>query len=138
MAMKMKVFHYPEKGKIATFTSGLAAEFQVKVDKIPPAYDCNRERLLFLGISSGKLIDDTLSRYLRGLDTERVQHVAIFTDSADSTIEEMKALVTAAGANVIDVKKVKGSLFSFLSGVKPEEMEDLKAWANGIVAQLQD
>ena len=29
MAMKMKVFHYPEKGKIATFTSGLAAEFEV-------------------------------------------------------------------------------------------------------------
>ena len=138
MAMKMKVFHYPEKGKIATFTSGLAAEFEVKVDKIPPAYDCNRERLLFLGISSGKMIDDTLSRYLRGLDTERVQHVAIFTDAADSTVEEMKALVTAAGANVIDVKKVKGSLFSFLTSVKPEEMEDLKAWANGIVAQLQD
>ena len=41
-------------------------------------------------------------------------------------------------SNVIDVKKVKGSLFPFLSGVKPEEMEDLKAWANGIVAQLQD
>ena len=138
MAMKMKVFHYPEKGKIATFTSGLAAEFEVKVDKIPPAYDCNRERLLFLGISTGKMIDDTLSRYLRGLDTERVQHVAIFTDAADSTVEEMKALVTAAGANVIDVKKVKGSLFSFLTSVKPEEMEDLKAWANGIVAQLQD
>jgi hypothetical protein len=50
----------------------------------------------------------------------------------------MKALVTAAGANVIDVKKVKGSFFSFLTSVKPEEMEDLKAWANGIVAQLQD
>ncbi len=138
MAMKMKVFHYPEKGKIATFTAGLAEALQVKVDKIPPAYDCNRERVLFLGVSSGKMIDDILSRYLRGLDTERVQHVAIFTDAADSTVEEMKALVTAAGANVIDVKKVKGSLFPFLSGVKPEEMEDLKAWANGIVAQLQD
>ena len=138
MAMKMKLFHYPEKGKIATFTKGLAEEFDIKFDKVPPAYDCNRERLLFLGVSSGKMIDDILSRYLRGLDLERVQHVAIFTDAADSTIEEMKALVTSAGANVIDVKKVKGSLFSFLAGVKPEEMEDLKAWANGIVAQLQD
>jgi len=138
MAMKMQVLHYPEKGKIATFASGLAEEFQVKCDKIPPAYDCSRERLVFVGVSSGKMLEDSLSRFLRGLDREKAQNVAIFTDSADSTVEEIKTLVTEAGANVMDVKKVKGSLFSFLSGVKPEEMADLKAWANGLVAQLQD
>ncbi len=138
MAMKMKILHYPEKGKIVTFTNGLSNEFQQKADKIPPAYDCSRERLLFVGITSGKLIDSSLSLFLRGLTTDKVQNVAIFTDAADSTIEEMKAMIAEAGAKVLDVKKVKGSFLPFLTGVKPEEMEDLKTWANGIVAQLQD
>ena len=50
MAMKMKILHYPEKGKIVTFTNALSAEYEQKCDKIPPAYDCSRERLLFAGI----------------------------------------------------------------------------------------
>lgn len=138
MAMKMKILHYPEKGKIATFTNTLANEYQVKADKIPPAYDCSKERLLFVGISTGKMIDAPLSRFLRGLDRERVQNVAMFTDAPDSAIEEMKALITEAGATVMDIKKVKGSFLPFLTGVKPEEMEELKTWAKGIVDQLQD
>ena len=138
MAMKMQVLHYPEKGKIATFAKGLSEEFQVKCDKIPPAYGCTRERLVFVGVTSGKMIDDALARFLSGLNKDAAQNVAIFTDAADSTAEELKTLVTNAGANVMDIKKVKGNLFAFLAGVKPEEMEDLKAWANGLVAQLQD
>ena len=50
----------------------------------------------------------------------------------------MKELITAAGAVVVDVKKVKGSLFSFLTGVKPEEAEELKAWAKTVVEKVQD
>ena len=92
MAMKMKILHYPEKGKIVTFTNGLANEFQQKTDKIPPAYDCSRERLLFVGITSGKYIDSSLSLFLRGMTTDKVQNVAIFTDAADSTVEEIKSL----------------------------------------------
>ena len=138
MAMKMKVLHYPEKGKIVTFTNALASEYQQKADKIPPAYDCSRERLLFAGISTGKYIDSSLSLFLRGLTRDKVQNVAIFTDAADSTIEEMKAMIAEAGATVLDVKKVKGSFLPFLTGVKPEEMADFKAWADGIVKSLQD
>lgn len=137
MAMKMKVLHYPEKGKIATFANTLASEYQVKADKIPPAYDCSNERILFVGISSSKFIDAPLSRFLRGLDSAKVQNVAMFTDAPDSTIEEMKNIITENGVTVMDVKKVKGSFLSFLTGVKPEEMEDLKTWAKGITEQLQ-
>ena len=86
--MKMKVLHYPEKGKIATFTNMLANEYQETADKIPPAYDCNRDRLLFMGISSGNMMDDALSRFLRGLDREKVQNVALFTDASDAVIEQ--------------------------------------------------
>lgn len=138
MAIKIKILHYPEKGKIATFTNILAEEYELKADKIPPAYECSRDRLLFAGITAGKSLDDALARFLRGLSKDKVQYVAIYTDAPDAAIETMKELITAAGAVVVDVKKVKGSIFSFLTGVKPEEAEELKAWAKTIVEKVQD
>ena len=138
MAIKIKILHYPEKGKIATFTNILAEEYELKADKIPPAYECSRDRLLFAGITAGKSLDDALARFLRGLSKDKVQYVAIYTDAPDAAIETIKELITAAGAVVVDVKKVKGSLFSFLTGVKPEEAEELKAWAKTIVEKVQD
>ena len=139
MAIKMQVLHYPEKGKVATIASTLAEEYQVKCDKIPPAYGCSRERVVFIGISSkSKILDDALSRFLALLNREAAQNVAIFTDASEAAIEEAKRIVMEAGANVIDVKTFKKNAFSFLAGVKPEEMEDIKAWANGVIAQIQD
>ena len=83
-------------------------------------------------------MESSLSLFLRGLNRDKVQNVAIFTDAADSTIEEMKAMITEAGATVLDVKKVKKSALPFLTGVKADEMADFKAWADGIVKSLQD
>ncbi|MBQ2988555.1 MAG: hypothetical protein IJD59_05580 [Clostridia bacterium] len=139
MAIKMQVLHYPEKGKVATIASALATEFQAKCDKIPPAYGCTRERVVFIGISSKtKILDDALSRFLALLNREATQNVAIFTDAPEAAVEAAKAVITEAGANVIDVKTFKKNAFAFLTGVKPEEMEDIQAWANGIVAQVQE
>lgn len=137
MAIKMKILHYPENGKMATFAAGLSEEYDVKCDKIPPAYNCDKERLLIAGISSGKNFSDDLSMFLRGLTKAQVQNVAIFTNSKDDAIEAMKTTIETAGATVVDVKKVKGSFLPFLKGVKPEEMAELKAWANGVIESLK-
>ncbi len=137
MAIKMKIFHYPENGKMATFANGLSEEFDVKCDKIPPAYNCDKDRLLIAGISTGKNFSADLSMFLRGLTKDQVQNVAIFTDSTDEVIAAMKANIETAGAKVVDVKKVKGNFLPFLKGVKPEEMADLKAWANTVIENLK-
>lgn len=133
----MKIFHYPENGKMATFAEGLSAEYDVKSDKIPPAYNCDKDRLLIAGISTGKNFSADLSMFLRGLSKDRVQNVALFTDSSDEVIATMKSYIEGAGATVVDVKKVKGSFLPFLKGVKPEEMADLKAWANTVIENLK-
>lgn len=134
--MKLRVLHYPEGGKIATFATGLAASLDVKADKIPPAYNCDKERLLIAGISCGKDLPSGLSLFLRGLSKDRVQNVAIFTDAPDTAVAAMRVQLTAAGTNLIDVKKVKGSPLPFLKSVKPEEAEDLLVWAKGICEKV--
>jgi len=84
MAIKMKILHYPENGKMTTFANGLSEVFDVKSDKIPPAYNCDKDRLLIAGISTGKTFSADLSMFLRGLSKDRVQNVAIFTDSNET------------------------------------------------------
>ena len=137
MAMKMKFLHYPEKGKIATFTKILAEEYGFQADKIPPAYEPTRERILFAGITAGKTLNDTLARFLRGLSKEKAQYVAIYTDAPDATIETIKAIIGETGVTILDIKKVKGSLLPFLAGVKADEADDIKAWAKGLVEKVQ-
>lgn len=137
MAIKMKFLHYPEKGKIATFTKILAEEYGFQADKIPPAYEPTRERILFAGITAGKSLGDTLERFLRGLSKEKAQYVAIYTDAPDATIDTIKKLITDAGVTLLDIKKVKGCPIPFLAGVKPAEADDIKAWAKGLIEKVQ-
>jgi hypothetical protein len=49
----------------------------------------------------------------------------------------MKEILTAAGTTVADeVHYVKGSFFSFMGNVTPEEKEALLAWTHRIVDAL--
>lgn len=137
MAMKMKFLHYPEKGKIATFTKILAEEYGFQADKIPPAYEPTRERILFAGITSGKTLNDTLARFLRGLSKEKAQYVAIYTDASDEAIEAIKKIISETGVTILDVKKVKGCPIPFLTGVKAAEADDIKVWAKGLIEKVQ-
>ena len=138
MAIKLRILHYPDNKKLAALCKEINSEYEnSKFDKIPPAYNCDKDRLLIAGISSGKDFSSPLSMFLRGLSKDRVQNVAIFTDSNDAAIAAMKETIEAAGATVVDIKKVKGSFLPFLKGVKPEEMEELKAWAHGVIENLK-
>lgn len=137
MAIKMKFLHYPEKGKIATFAKILATEYGFQADKIPPAYEPNRERLLFAGITVGKSLGDTMERFLRGLSKEKAQNVAIFTDAPDATVEAIQKIITEAGVTIVGIKKVKGCPIPFLAGVKPAEADDIKAWAKEMIEKVQ-
>ena len=141
MAIKMRYLYASGKKKFVTIGDIVKQKFALTnnnaVDVIPPAYNCDKERLLIAGISSGKNFSDDLSMFLRGLTKAQVQNVAIFTDSKDDVVATMKSYIEGAGAKVVDVKKVKGSFLPFLSGVKPEEMEDLKAWAKKVIEDIQ-
>ena len=137
MAIKMKFLHYPEKGKIATFTKILAEEYGFQADKIPPAYEPTRERILFMGITSGKTLNDTLARFLRGLSKEKAQNVAVYTDASDEAIDAITKIINETGIKLLDVKKVKGSAIPFLTGVKATEADDIKAWAKDLIEKVQ-
>jgi hypothetical protein len=138
--MKLRALVYSGKGKLHTLANEIVAKYASDVansyDKIPPAYSCNKERLVVILATVGKTIDTTLERFLKELTRERANNVAFIVDGPAEGADAMKKMVADAGANVIDdVLFVKGGL-PFLKGVKPEEKDAAFAWVDKVTAQM--
>jgi hypothetical protein len=138
--MKLRALVYSGKGKLHTLANEIVAKYASDVansyDKIPPAYSCNKERLVVILATVGKTIDTTLERFLKELTRERANNVAFIVDGPAEGADAMKKMVADAGANVIDdTLFVKGGL-PFLKGVKPEEKDAAFAWVDKVTAQM--
>ena len=141
MAIKMRVLHYSKKGKMATFANAIAQKYELeinKVDAIPPAYSCDKERIVILGLTVGDYIPDQLRLFCRELTKERAQNVALYIDGTEANANKIKDILKEAGTNVIDeVCFVKGGLpFKFVSKITDDEKTAVLEWADRVVAQL--
>lgn len=141
MAIKMRVLYASNKSKIATMADIVKKEYDLAinaVDKIPPAYSCNNERLVILMLSLKGEPDDQLRLFCRELTKARAQNVALVIDGNEAAANRMKAILGEAGTNVADeVHYVKCSFLSFLDKVKPEEQKSLLEFTHRIVDNLQ-
>ncbi len=141
MAIKMRVLYASPKKKIATMASMVKAEYDLAinaVDKIPPAYSCNNERLVVLMLSLKGAPEDQLRLFCQELTAARAHNVALVIDGNEAAANKMKEILVKAGTKVVDeVHYVKCAMFSFLDSVKPEEQEALLAWTHRIVDNLQ-
>lgn len=141
MAIKMRVLYASNKSKIAAMADIVKKEYDLAinaVDKIPPAYSCNNERLVVLMLSLKGEPEDQLRLFCRELTKARAQNVALVIDGNEAAANRMKAILGEAGTNVADeVYYVKCGFLSFLDKVKPEEKESLLAFTHRIVDNLQ-
>ena len=65
--MKLRALVYSGKGKLHTLASDIVAKYASDVansyDKIPPAYSCNKERLVIIAATVSKSVDSALERF---------------------------------------------------------------------------
>ena len=138
MAIKMRVLCYPEKKKLLAIANMIKAEYQLNVnsvDRIPPAYSCDKERLVILATQIKGTLPDDYRLFVRELTKARAANVAIIAAGDDASIERTKELVKEAGANVIeDVKRIKIGLFD--SKVSDEEKADILDWVKKTIESL--
>ena len=142
MAIKMRVLYYSNKGKMETIARAIAEKFELAinaVDVIPPAYSCDKERLVIMGISVGDEPTDQLRLFCRELTKARTQNVALYVDGKESGIQKIKDTLKEAGTNVIEeTYTVKGGLpFKFAKKVTDEEMNSVKEWVDTIMHSLK-
>lgn len=142
MSIKMRVLYSSNKGKMETLARVISEKFDLAinaVDVIPPAYSCDKERLVIMGISVGDEPSDQLRLFCRELTKARTQNVALYVDGKAAGIQKIKDALKEAGTNVIEeMYTVKGGLpFKFAKKITEEEKAGILAWAEKVVAQIQ-
>lgn len=141
--MKMQVL-YTEKqegkqGNPEVLAEKIAREYKCKSDKIPPAYPCDNERLVFIVFDKyGSKFDKKLIAFCKDLSTARAQNVALVCINNDGNTEcaELEEIFKANGVGVAAKKGIalKKGLFSAAKAGEAEKNEVL-AFANDIVAK---
>ena len=141
MALKMRFLYYSGKGKaMKALADAVKKEFDLSqnnnsTDIIPPAYSCEKERLVVLAISGKGEPDDTLRRFCSQLDKSKAQNVAVLVDGDEKMANKILEVLKAAGTNVNeDVKFIKIGGLSFLGGnISEEQIQDVLAWIHKAV-----
>lgn len=138
--MKMRVLYSTNKGKIKTIAQMITDDYATEkincMDKIPPAYSCDKERLVVMLCSVSKDPDNALILFCKELTKVRAANVAFIIDGPAEGAKVLIDAVKGAGANVIDdVLYIKGGI-PFLKGVKDDEKQQVKTWMDKVVANL--
>lgn len=136
MAIKMRVLVASPKKKMMMLANSIKQEFDLipnAVDKIPPAYSCDKERIVILAIPAKQ--NSTIENFCKELGKARAANVAILIDGTAENASALKEILKSAGTNVID--EVFCTKCGFLSGVKPEETKSLIDWVNRVVKELK-
>jgi hypothetical protein len=137
----MRMLHFPEAGIAQQLAREIAKAQEVDinlVDKIPPAYNVEKERLVFIGIEKGSL--KVVSAFCKQLSPERVKNVAFYSLGAGAAdADELKKIVEGKGiavANTLTLD-IKGGLFK-KAALSADDIKKAVDWAAGIVDSLAD
>lgn len=139
MAIKMRVLCYPENNKkLRAMAEMIKAEYDLSVnsvDRIPPAYSCDKERLVILATQIKGNLPDNYRLFVRELTKARAANVAIIYAGDEASVEKTKEQLRMAGTNVIeDVHNVKVGLFN--TKVTDEEKTALLGWVKSTIESL--
>ena len=133
MAIKMRAVYFGSK-KLAALAEAISDGAEKKADTIPPAYNVEKVRLLFVCVKGTKNLSDTVTRFFSGLDKSRADNVAFIVEGKEGSASHIMDTVREAGANVIDnVLYVKGGLFASAS---PADIENAKSWAKDVIDSI--
>lgn len=140
MSIKMRVLYSSSKAKVKTIANEIKREFELSfnaVDSIPPAYSCDKERIVMLIISLKDEPDDQLRLFCARLNKQGAQNVALIMDGTEKAAKNVKDLIVKAGGNFIDdILYIKGGI-PFFAKLPDEEKAEVLAWAHRIVEKVQ-
>lgn len=141
MAIKMRILFASNKKKIKNIANEIKAKYELafnSVDAIPPAYSCDKERIVILAISAKGDISDSLRLFCREMTKARAQNIALMIDGDQKVANKLKEILTEAGTNVVDeVLYVKGGLPIIGGSIKPDEKTEIFAWVDRVIQNLK-
>lgn len=136
--MKMRALVVSRKGKLKTIGEMLAKNGTYAADVIPPAYSCDRERLVVIIASLSSTMPDAFRRFCQELSKDKAQNVALIVDGSEADAKMVANWIKDAGANVIDniLYFPVGLFASFSKTLTPEETSKVNAWYESVLTAL--
>jgi hypothetical protein len=144
MAIKMRILYSSSKKKINNIANAIKAQYELafnSVDVIPPAYSCDKERIVILALTAkGAHLDDSLRLFCQELTKARAQNIALMIDgneAAANAVKKVLAEVAQNNAVYDEVLYINGGLPLFGGSVKPEEKTAIIEWVDRVIANLK-
>ena len=134
----MRILYASSKKKINNIANEIKAKYDLAfnaVDVIPPAYSCDKERIVILGLSVKGELSDDIRRFCAELNKTRAANVALLVDGDQATADKIADIIKNAGTNLVGTKVVSfGGFLMFGGTLTPELQTELVAWVEEMVA----
>ena len=132
----MRVLYATGKKKMINIANFIKRKYKLDlnaVDCVPPAYSCDKERIVVLAVAGKNDVEDSLRRFCIELTKVRAANVALMVDGTEIYANNIKEILKTAGTNVIeDVLYVKCGL-PFFAALKPEDEAAVVDWLDNKV-----
>lgn len=138
--MKMRSLVVSSKGKLKAIGELLAKNGQYAADIIPPAYPCDRERLVVIAVTVKPNMPDSFRRFCQELSKEKAQNVALIVDGTEENAKVVYEWICSAGTNAIEnilYFPVTGLFAGFAKRLTAEETAKVNTWYQEILNDLK-
>ena len=139
MAIKMRVLCTPGKKKLVSIPQMIKKEFDLNInaaDVIPPAYSCDKERLVVLVITCKGSLKDDVRLFISELNKNRAYNVALMIDGNADGDAYVRSLLATTGTNVCPETLYINGGNLFNSKISDQEHADIIAWVNKCIAAI--
>ena len=123
MAIKMRILYSSSKKKMNNIAEAIKAKYELAfnaVDVIPPAYSCDKERVVVLIVSAKGNVSDSVRLFCRELTKARAQNVALMIHGDEAAANNLKEILTKK----VDIEHAyKEGDYKYLKSLKPTEVE---------------
>lgn len=133
--VKMRVIYSTTKKKVVTFATAVAEAFKCQTDDVPPAFPCDKEKLVVIVMSIKDEPNDKLRRFCGELNKTRALNTALVVDGDPDSkgVKAVKDILKEAGTNVIDeVYTVDGGGI-FGKKITLEERTNIVKWVEKVI-----
>ena len=142
MAIKMRILYASGKKKIVNIANEIKAHYDLgvnAVDTIPPAYSCDKERIVILMLTAKGDVKDSIRLFCQELTKARAQNIALIIDGDENAANRVKQIIAEVANNAVydEVLYINGGLPIFGGSVKPEERTAIFEWVDRVIANLK-
>lgn len=141
MKFKMRMLHFTKGSGADIIAQAIAREQGAKSDQIPPAYNCENEKLVFICIDAGKKLDEKVTKFMTYLNPSRVKNLAFVAIGCDTSycLNQLKEMATSRDINVVDELSINVKSGLFKKGkVTDNDIQNAVKWSCDIVDKLSN